>query len=220
MKSATEFSSSHELLFKINFKKVFPLFQVVADTKELVSTKVTGAREVVSSTVNGAKDAVASGVHGVVGMAKGAVQGSVEMTRAVVAGGVNTVMGSRVGQMVSTGMDAMLEKSEELVDHYLPVTEHELGESNPSVGIPWPGAQRYPCCVRRPVVPLVLHLAVNSDQLEVDRNSLLQLLLSGRLMSECGDSICLLIATSLPPLSTCLIFYAILRGIPAKSNQT
>ena len=89
---------------------------MVADTKELVSAGVTGARDVVSLTVNGAKGAVTSGVSGVVGLAKGAVQG-----------GVNTLLGSRVGQLVATGMEAMLGKSEELVDHYLPMTDQELG---------------------------------------------------------------------------------------------
>nr|XP_014425513.1 perilipin-3-like [Pelodiscus sinensis] len=76
-----------------------PTEKVVADTKELVSSTVTGARDAVSSTVNGAKGAVT----GVVDMAKGAVQGSVEMTRSVVTSGVSTVMGSRVGQMVGRG---------------------------------------------------------------------------------------------------------------------
>ncbi|KAF7236664.1 Perilipin-3 [Varanus komodoensis] len=103
-----------------------PSEMVVADTKELVSTKVVGARDAVSSTVNGAKSAVSSGVSGVMDMAKGAVQGSVEMTRSVVAGGVNTVMGSRVGQMMATGMDAVLVTSEKLVDQYLPMTDQEL----------------------------------------------------------------------------------------------
>lgn len=95
----------------------------MADTKELVSTKVNGARSVVSSTVNGAKDVVSR----VVDLGKGAVHGSMEMTRSVVAGGMNTVMGSRVGQMVATGVDTMLGKSEELVDRYLPLTDQELG---------------------------------------------------------------------------------------------
>ncbi|KAH0625860.1 hypothetical protein JD844_034196 [Phrynosoma platyrhinos] len=99
-----------------------PSEKVVADTKELVSTRVTGAQGIVASTVNGAKDAMT----GVVGIAKGAMQGSMEVTRSVVAGSVNTVLGSRVGQMVTTGMDALLGKSEELVDHYLPMTEQEL----------------------------------------------------------------------------------------------
>nr|XP_056700447.1 perilipin-3-like [Euleptes europaea] len=78
---------------------------------------VASTKEAVSNTVNGAKDAVASGVSGVV-----------DMTRSVVSGSMNTVMGSRVGQMVATGMDAVLEMSEDLVDHYLPVTTQELIE--------------------------------------------------------------------------------------------
>ncbi|XP_077778115.1 perilipin-3-like isoform X2 [Podarcis muralis] len=110
-----------------------PSEKVVADTKELVSTKVTGARDTVSGTLNGAKDAVAGGVSGVVEMAKGAVHGGVQMTRSVVAGSVNTVLGSRVGQMVTTGMDVVLGKSEELVDHYLPMTDKELAELATSV---------------------------------------------------------------------------------------
>ncbi|XP_034973961.2 perilipin-3 isoform X2 [Zootoca vivipara] len=110
-----------------------PSEKVVADTKALVSTKVTGARDTVSGTLNGAKDAVAGGVSGVVEMAKGAVHGGMEMTRSVVAGSVNTVLGSRVGQMVATGMDVVLGKSEELVDHYLPMTDKELAELATSV---------------------------------------------------------------------------------------
>lgn len=80
---------------------------------------VASTKEVVSSTVNGAKDAVANGVSGVV-----------DMTRSVVSGSVNTVMGSRVGQMVANGVDAVLDMSEDLVDHYLPVTEQELSGSH------------------------------------------------------------------------------------------
>ncbi|XP_030396467.1 perilipin-3-like [Gopherus evgoodei] len=106
-----------------------PTEKVVADTKELVSSTVTGARDAVSNTVNGAKDAVT----GVVDMAKGAVQGSMEMTRSVVTSSMNTVMGSRMGQMVVTGVDAMLGKSEELVDHYLPMTDQELAKLATSV---------------------------------------------------------------------------------------
>ncbi|XP_067414454.1 perilipin-3-like [Emydura macquarii macquarii] len=101
-----------------------PTEKVVADTKELVSSTVTGARDAVSNTVNGAKGAVT----GVVDMAKGAVQGSMERTRSVVTSSVDTVMGSRVGQMVVTGVDAVLGKSEELVDHYLPMTDQELAK--------------------------------------------------------------------------------------------
>ncbi|XP_069505463.1 perilipin-3-like isoform X1 [Ambystoma mexicanum] len=110
-----------------------PTEKVVADTKELVSSKVTGAKDVVSSTVTGAKDAVTTRVTGVVDAAKGAVQGSVDMTKAVVTSSVNTVMASRVGQLVSSGVDTVLGKSEELVDHYLPMTDEELAQLAASV---------------------------------------------------------------------------------------
>lgn len=78
--------------------------------------------------MTGAKDAVSNTMTGMVDMTKGAVQGSVELTRSAVTSGVNTVMGSAVGQMVVSSMGAVLGKSEELVDHYLPMTDEELGK--------------------------------------------------------------------------------------------
>ncbi|KAM9254673.1 uncharacterized protein FYN16_012592 [Cariama cristata] len=105
-----------------------PPEKLISDTKQLVTSTVTGAKDVLTSTVAGAKDAVTSRVTGVMDMTKGAVQGSVELTKSVVSSGVNTVMGSTVGQMVVSGMGSMLEKSEELVDHYLPMTDEELAK--------------------------------------------------------------------------------------------
>uniref|UniRef100_A0A8C4Y0E4 Perilipin n=1 Tax=Gopherus evgoodei TaxID=1825980 RepID=A0A8C4Y0E4_9SAUR len=87
----------------------------------------------VTATVTGAKDAVSNTMTGMVDMTKGAVQGSVELTRSAVTSGVNTVMGSAVGQMVVSGMGAVLGKSEELVDHYLPMTDEELAKLATSV---------------------------------------------------------------------------------------
>ncbi|NXP82369.1 PLIN3 protein, partial [Ramphastos sulfuratus] len=105
-----------------------PPEKLISDTKQLVTSTVTGAKDVLTSTVAGAKDAVTSGMTGVVGMTKGAVQGSVELTKSAVSSGVNTVMGTTVGQMVASGVGSMLEKSEELVDHYLPMTDEELAK--------------------------------------------------------------------------------------------
>lgn len=93
---------------------------MVADAKELVSTKVTGAWNVVS----GAKDVISK----VVDVGKGALRGGIEMTRSVVAGGLNTVRECRVCQTVASGLDTVLEKSERLVDWYLPLTDEELRE--------------------------------------------------------------------------------------------
>uniref|UniRef100_A0A8C0G1E7 Perilipin n=1 Tax=Chelonoidis abingdonii TaxID=106734 RepID=A0A8C0G1E7_CHEAB len=94
-----------------------PTDKIISNTKGLVTATVTGAKDAVSNTMTGMMD-----------MTKGAVQGSVELTRSAVTSGVNTVMGSAVGQMVVSSMGAVLGKSEELVDHYLPMTDEELGE--------------------------------------------------------------------------------------------
>uniref|UniRef100_UPI00398F311B perilipin-3-like isoform X1 n=1 Tax=Pristiophorus japonicus TaxID=55135 RepID=UPI00398F311B len=103
--------------------------QVVADTRELVSSTIIGAKDAVSNTVTGAKNTVT----GVVDMAKGAVHGGIEKTKTVMVEGANTVIASRVGQMVVTGVDSALNKSEEMVDHYLPMTEEELAKLATSV---------------------------------------------------------------------------------------
>ncbi|NWZ10182.1 PLIN3 protein, partial [Agelaius phoeniceus] len=102
-----------------------PPQKIISDTKLLVTSTVTGARDVLTSTMAGARDAdaVTSRVTGVVDMTKGAVQGGVEMTRSAVNSGVSTV-----GQMVASGVDSVLGKSEELVDHYLPMTDEELAK--------------------------------------------------------------------------------------------
>ncbi|XP_075451096.1 perilipin-2-like [Ascaphus truei] len=83
-----------------------------------------------SDAVAGAKDTVMHSITGVVDKTKGAVHGSVEMTKAVVNGGINTVLGSSVVQIVSSGVDTALTKSETLLDQYLPLTEEELDATN------------------------------------------------------------------------------------------
>ncbi|XP_077835631.1 perilipin-3 isoform X5 [Macaca mulatta] len=84
--------------------------------------KVSGAREMVSS----AKDTVATRVSEAVDATRGAVQSGVDKTKSAVTGGVQSVMGSRVGQMVLSGVDTVLGKSEEWVDNHLPLTDAEL----------------------------------------------------------------------------------------------
>ncbi|KAK7810306.1 hypothetical protein U0070_009340 [Myodes glareolus] len=49
-----------------------------------------------------------------------------ERTKSVVNGGINTVLGSRTVQLVSSGVENALAKSELLVDQYLPLTQEEL----------------------------------------------------------------------------------------------
>ncbi|XP_075814654.1 perilipin-2 [Microtus pennsylvanicus] len=99
-----------------------PTAEIVANAKGAV----TGAKDAVTTTVAGAKDSVASPLTGVVDKTKGAVTGSVERTKSVVNGGINTVLGSRMAQLVSSGVENALAKSELLVDQYLPLTQEEL----------------------------------------------------------------------------------------------
>ncbi|XP_049644014.1 perilipin-3 isoform X2 [Suncus etruscus] len=118
--------------------------KVLADTRNLVSSKMSEAREAVVS----AKDTVASRVTEAVGATRGAVQNSVDMTksavtsakdtvascmteavgvtRGAVTSGVQSVMGSRVGQAVLSGVDTLLSKSEAWMDNHLPMTDAEL----------------------------------------------------------------------------------------------
>ncbi|XP_076860437.1 mannose-6-phosphate receptor binding protein 1 isoform X2 [Brachyhypopomus gauderio] len=86
-----------------------PILHQPAD--KLVSETV----EKMYHSVTGVKDAVL-----------GAVMGGVEMTRSAVSGGINTVMGTKVGQTVSSGADLALSRSEDWLDLNLPLTEKEL----------------------------------------------------------------------------------------------
>lgn len=99
-----------------------PTNQVVASAKGAV----TGAKDAVTTTVTGAKDSMASTITGVMDRTKGAVTGSVKKTKSVVNGSINTVLGSRMMQLVSSGVENALTKSELLVDQYLPLTQEEL----------------------------------------------------------------------------------------------
>lgn len=103
-----------------------PSEKVLADTKELVSSTVSGAREMVSNSVIGAKDTVTTRVTGAVDVTREAVQSSIDMTKSAVTSGVQSVMGSRVGQMVISGVDTVLVKSEAWADNRLPLTDAEL----------------------------------------------------------------------------------------------
>lgn len=77
----------------------------------------------------------------VVEKTRGAVQDGVEKTKAVVSGSVSTVLESRVGRLVSSGVDTALTTSESLVEQYLPLTEDELGEYGPHEHLLKPAGQ-------------------------------------------------------------------------------
>ncbi|NXF62086.1 PLIN3 protein, partial [Ciccaba nigrolineata] len=116
-----------------------PADKVISDTKQLVSTKVTSA--VVASTITaaveaaqGAKDRVTNTVTEAVDRTKGAVQDGVEKTKSMVTSTVTTALDAAiskakaVSQAVAGGVESVLGLSEDLVDHYLPMTEEELGK--------------------------------------------------------------------------------------------
>ncbi|XP_074984368.1 perilipin-3-like [Caretta caretta] len=96
-----------------------PIEKVALDAQDLV-----GAKDAVCSMVTEAKDAVTSRVS----VAQGAVQESVEVTKSAVTRSMSAVMGSSMGQMAASVIDAALGKSEQLMDYYLPMTEEELAE--------------------------------------------------------------------------------------------
>lgn len=99
-----------------------PTAEIVASAKGAV----TGAKDAVTTTVTGAKDSVANTITGMVDRTRGAVTGSVERTKSVVNGSINTVLGSRMVQLMSSGVENALARSELLVDQYLPLTQEEL----------------------------------------------------------------------------------------------
>ncbi|XP_006038549.1 perilipin-3-like [Alligator sinensis] len=103
--------------------------QVPAETKDLVATAVEGTKDAVCGPVTGAKAAASS----MVDVAKGAVQEGVEMKRSAVSSSMDAIMGSSLGQEVASSLDVVLGKSEQWVDHYLPVTDEELAALATSV---------------------------------------------------------------------------------------
>ncbi|NXH46719.1 PLIN3 protein, partial [Dicaeum eximium] len=102
-----------------------PADKVISDTKQLVSTKVTSAMDAACE----AKEAVADKVTEAVDLTKNVVGDSVKLTRSVVASTVSSaVEAAQVSQAVAGGVESVLGMSEDLVDHYLPMTEEELGK--------------------------------------------------------------------------------------------
>ncbi|NXR47117.1 PLIN3 protein, partial [Hippolais icterina] len=102
-----------------------PADKVISDTKQLVSAKVTSAMDAACE----AKEAVADKVTEAVDLTKSVVGDSVKLTRSVVTSTVSSaVEAAQVSQAVAGGVESVLGMSEDLVDHYLPMTEEELGK--------------------------------------------------------------------------------------------
>ncbi|NXH11330.1 PLIN3 protein, partial [Bucco capensis] len=102
-----------------------PADKVISDTKQLVSTKVTSALDAACE----AKAAMADKVTEAVDLTKNVVGDSVKLTRSMVTSTVHSaVEAAQVSQAVAGGVESVLGMSEDLVDHYLPMTEEELGK--------------------------------------------------------------------------------------------
>ncbi|NXX57968.1 PLIN3 protein, partial [Scopus umbretta] len=102
-----------------------PADKVISDTKQLVSSKVTSAMDAAYE----AKEAMAEKVTEAVDLTKNAVGDSVKLTRSMVTSTVNSaVEAAQVSQAVAGGVESVVGISEDLVDHYLPITEEELGK--------------------------------------------------------------------------------------------
>ncbi|NWX33313.1 PLIN3 protein, partial [Notiomystis cincta] len=108
-----------------------PADKVISDTKQLVSTKVTSAMDAACE----AKEAMADKVTEAVDLTKNVVGDSVKLTRSVVTSTVSSAVEAAQGakelavsQAVAGGVESVLGMSEDLVDHYLPMTEEELGK--------------------------------------------------------------------------------------------
>ncbi|NWH67675.1 PLIN3 protein, partial [Geococcyx californianus] len=101
---------------------------MVEDSVEL--TKFAVASTIVNAVeaAQGAKDLVTHKVTEAVDLTKGAVQDGVEKTKSMVTSTVNTALAKAVSQAVAGGVESVLGMSEDLVDHYLPMTEEELGK--------------------------------------------------------------------------------------------
>ncbi|NWQ83320.1 PLIN3 protein, partial [Columbina picui] len=105
-----------------------PADKVISDTKQLVSTKVISAMDAACE----AKEAMADKVTEAVDLTKNVVGDSVKLTRSVVTSTVHSAVeaaqAKAVSQAVAGGVESVLGMSEDLVDHYLPMTEEELGK--------------------------------------------------------------------------------------------
>ncbi|XP_033926567.1 perilipin-3 isoform X7 [Melopsittacus undulatus] len=105
-------------------------------TKGAVQDSVEKTKSVVTSTVSTALDAaygtITSKINTALEQGKEALQEGVEMTNLVVTNSISKA--KAVSQAVEGGVEAVLGMSEDLVDHYLPMTEEELGKLATSEG--------------------------------------------------------------------------------------
>ncbi|NXE55379.1 PLIN3 protein, partial [Casuarius casuarius] len=111
-------------------EKNLPFLQQPADKDSVGRTKSAVASTVTAAVgaAQGAKDLMTNTVTEAVDLTKEAVQDGVEKTKSMVTSTVNTALAKTMGQAVAGGVESVLGTSEDLVDHYLPMTEEELGQ--------------------------------------------------------------------------------------------
>ncbi|XP_065604753.1 perilipin-3-like [Cyrtonyx montezumae] len=106
------------------------VIEAVDLTKVAVQDGVEKTKSVITSTVSTALDAayssIARKINSALEQSREAIQESVEITNSVVTNSVSKA--KTMGQAVAGGVESVLSVSEDLVDHYLPMTEEELGE--------------------------------------------------------------------------------------------
>ncbi|XP_068776099.1 perilipin-3 isoform X2 [Struthio camelus] len=99
-------------------------------TKEAVQDGVEKTKSMVTSTVNTALDAaygtITSKMNTALEHSREAIQEGVELTNFMVTNSISKA--KAMGQAVAGGVESVLDISEDLVDHYLPMTEEELGQ--------------------------------------------------------------------------------------------
>ncbi|KAF2983704.1 hypothetical protein EK904_004005, partial [Melospiza melodia maxima] len=99
-------------------------------TKVAVQDSVEKTKSVVTSTVSTALDAaygtITSKINTALEQGREVLQEGVEMTNSVVTNSISKA--KAVSQAVAGGVESVLGMSEDLVDHYLPMTEEELGK--------------------------------------------------------------------------------------------
>ncbi|XP_042651034.1 perilipin-3 isoform X2 [Tyto alba] len=99
-------------------------------TKGAVQDGVEKTKLMVTSTVNTALDAaygtLTSKINTALEQSREAIQEGVEKTNSVVTNSISKA--KAVSQAVAGGVESVLDISEDLVDHYLPLTEEELGK--------------------------------------------------------------------------------------------
>uniref|UniRef100_A0A8C6XP52 Perilipin n=1 Tax=Naja naja TaxID=35670 RepID=A0A8C6XP52_NAJNA len=98
----------------------------IALTKSVVSSTVNTARNAASE----AKGLITHRAADMINLGKETMNDGIDLTQSVVSNTVNGVeMATLLRQAVASGVDTMLDKTEEMVDYYLPMSEEELGKS-------------------------------------------------------------------------------------------